>query len=128
MTVDTSLPAYWSHMATLQVAENAPNLAEILADLEFGFRLVPAAASPPGLLWYQLWVDGRRGPRRCGLIAHRLLAALQRLADLGDLPAFRILAGERWLGYSTAIAADESSEWLATKDKRAPLEVPDPRQ
>ena len=91
------LPADWCLMATVQVAADAPDLAEILADLDFGFRLAPAAASPPGYRWLNLLVDARRGERRCGYTAHRLLTALQRIAESGELPGFRIIAGERWL-------------------------------
>jgi len=84
-------------MATVQIAEDAPDLAAILADLDFGFGLEPAAASPPGFRWLNLSVDARRGPQRCGLTAHRLLSALTRLA--GDVPGFHVIAGERWLNY-----------------------------
>ena len=87
-------------MATVQVAEGAPDLAGILADLHFDFRLDPAVASPPGHRWFNLFVDARRGPRRCALIAHRLLSALKRIAEAGDLPGFDILAGERWLDHT----------------------------
>lgn len=89
----------WCLMATVQVAEGAPDLAGILADLHFDFRLDPAAASPPGYRWFNLFVDARRGLRRCALIAHRLLSALKRIAEAGDLPGFDILGGERWLEY-----------------------------
>lgn len=89
----------WRHMATVQVAEGAPDLAGILADLDFDFRLDAAPASPPGFRWFHLYVNARRGERRCALTAHRLLCALQRIADGGDLPEFRVIAGERWLDY-----------------------------
>lgn len=92
----------WWHMATIQVAENAPALAEILADLDWGFRLDPARASPPGYHWLELYVDARRGTHRCALIAHRLLSALKSISDAGDLPGFRLIAGERWLDYPEA--------------------------
>lgn len=87
--------SHWCLMATLQVAEDAPDLAAILADLDFGFRLEFAAFSPPGYRWLNLYVDARRGQRRCGLTAHRLLSALMRLADAGDISGYRVLAGER---------------------------------
>ena len=87
----------WLHMATIQVAENGPDLADILSDLDFGFRLEPAGASPSGYRWLELLVDARRGPCRCALTAHRLLCALQCIAGTGDLPGFRVIAGERWL-------------------------------
>lgn len=89
-------PRWWC-MATVQVAEGSPDLVTILADLDYGFRLVPAALSPPGYRWFHLLLDVRRGRRRCEVMAHRLLSALQRIAETGDLPSFRIIAGERWL-------------------------------
>jgi hypothetical protein len=95
----------WCLMATVQVAEGAPDLADILADLDFDFRLEPAAASPPGYRWLNLLVDARRGQRRCGLTAHRLLSALKRLAEGGDLPGFQVIAGERWLEYPASTEA-----------------------
>jgi hypothetical protein len=95
-------PSRWCLMATVQVAEGAPNLADILVDLDFDFRLDPAPASPPGHAWFHLLVDARRGQRRCELTAHRLLSALQRIAEAGDLPGFRVIAGERWLEYPAA--------------------------
>jgi hypothetical protein len=101
-------------MATVQVADTAPDLASILADLDVGFSLEPAAASPPGYRWLNLLVDARRGERRCAYAAHRLLSALQRIADTGELPGFHIIAGERWLdpcatGFSPALSTAESS-------------------
>ena len=90
-------PPEWCFMATVEVADNAPDLAAILADLDFAFRLEPAAASPPNVRWFNLLVDARRGERRCGHTAHRLLSALQRIAASGELPGFRIIVGERWL-------------------------------
>lgn len=89
-------PSQWCLMATLQVAEDAPDLPAILADLDFDFRL-ERTPSPPGVSWFNLLVDAGRGQRRCGRVAHRLLNALQSISECGDLPAFRIIAGERWL-------------------------------
>jgi len=89
-------PSQWCLMATVQVAEDAPDLPAILADLDFDFRL-ERAPSPLGVLWLNLLVDATRGPRRCGRVAHRLLNALKSISECGDLPAFRIIAGERWL-------------------------------
>jgi hypothetical protein len=83
-------------MAIIQVAEGAPDLPAILADLDFDFRL-ERTPSPPGVVWFDLLVDVRRGQRRCARIAHRLLNALHSIARCGDLPDFRIIAGERWL-------------------------------
>ena len=91
-------------MATVQVAEDAPDLPAILADLDFDFCLEPTL-SPPGVRWFNLMVDARRGPRRCALVAHRLLSALQSIALSGDLPAFKVIAGERWLE-RPAVAGD----------------------
>lgn len=87
----------WWLMATIQLAEDAPDLSEILADIDDGFRLRPAPCSPPGYRWLNLLVDSRRGWRRCAYTAHRLLGALQRIAEGGDLPGYGIIAGERWL-------------------------------
>lgn len=95
-------PSNWCLMATVQVAEHAPDLVDILADLDFNFRLEPAAASPPGYQWFNLLVDTGRGQRRCEITAHRLLSALKRLAEGGDLPGFQVIAGERWLEYPAA--------------------------
>ena len=89
-------PSQWCLMATLQVAEDAPDLQAILADLDFDFRL-ERTPSPPGVVWFNLLVEASRGPRRCGRVAHRLLNALHSIATCGDLPSFRIIAGERWL-------------------------------
>lgn len=101
-------------MATVQVAEGAPDLAEILTDLHFDFRLDPAAASPPGYRWFNLLVDARRGARRCALIAHRLLSALKRIAEAGDLPGFDILAGERWLDYAAPLEMGVSEKAVSS--------------
>jgi hypothetical protein len=107
-------PCRWCLMATFQVAEGAPDLADILADLDFGFRLEAAASSPPGYRWLNLYVDARRGPRRCGLTAHRLLSGLTHLAEAGDVPGFRVIAGEHWLEYpvspDTLTSSEEASE------------------
>lgn len=104
-------------MATVQVAEASPDLASILADLDYGFRLEHAASSPPGYQCFHLFLDVRRGRRRCEIMAHRLLSALQRIADTGDLPSFRIIAGERWL-------EGDAREWsLENLESAAPAEV-----
>lgn len=88
-------PAHWRHMATIEVAEQAPDLATLLADLDFDFRLDPEPA-PPGLRRFALRVNARRGERRCALTAHRLLGALKSIAATGDLPGFAIVAGAHW--------------------------------
>lgn len=93
--------ADWRLMATIEVGERAPDLAAILADLRFDFRLDPAVASPPGRRWFHLFVDACRGEQRCARSAHTLLHALQRIAQAGELADFRIVAGERWLNDPT---------------------------
>jgi len=101
-------------MATVQVADTAPDIASILTDLDIGFSLESAAASPPGFRWLNLLVDARRGERRCAYAAHRLLSALQRIADTGELPGFQIIAGDHWLdphavGFATGRSTTEAS-------------------
>lgn len=118
-----SRPSHWCLMATVQVADTAPDLASILADLDVGFSLEPAAASPPGYRWLNLLVDARRGERRCAYAAHRLLSALQRIADTGELPGFHIIAGERWLdpcaiGFSPTRPTTEASLPAADIERR----------
>ena len=108
-------PSQWCLMATLQVAEDAPDLQAILADLDFDFRL-ERIPSPPGVSWFNLLVNARRGQRRCALIAHRLLNALHSISRSGDLPSFRIIAGERWLqspepGDDTHRIESREEEW-----------------
>jgi hypothetical protein len=95
MTLKRTNPQ-WCLMATIQVDADAPDLAQILADLDFDFKLTPTS-SPPGVRWFNLYVDARRGPRRCAITAHRLLCAMSSIAATGELPSFRIIAGERWL-------------------------------
>lgn len=109
-------PSHWCLMATVQVAEGAPDLADILADLDLGFRLEPAAASPPGCRRLHLYIDARRGPRRCGLTAHRLLSALTHLAEAGDVPGFEVIAGERWLEYPMGSNSSISEAASASAD------------
>ncbi|HEU4664042.1 MAG TPA: hypothetical protein VFS55_08430 [Dokdonella sp.] len=82
-------------MATIEVAEQAPDLAALLADLDFDFRLDPMPA-PSGQRRFALRVNARRGERRCALTAHRLLGALKSIAATGDLPGFAIVAGAHW--------------------------------
>jgi hypothetical protein len=87
----------WRLMGTIEVAANAPRLANVLADLALDFRLETALASPPGYAWFDLYVDASRGERRCERTACMLLDALLRIAEAGEIPAFRIVAGEQWL-------------------------------
>jgi len=84
-------------MATIEIDANAPNLAGILADLRYDFRLDPADSSPPGRQRFDIHVDARGGERRAAITAHRLLHALARIAETGELGDFRIIHGERWL-------------------------------
>ena len=93
----TSHRAQWRWMATVELAAEAPDVSAVLQDLRYDFRLVEAAASPPGYRWLHLYVDACRGERRCILSTRCLLGALQRLAEIGELRHLRIIAGEQWL-------------------------------
>jgi len=113
-------PSQWCLMATLQVAEGAPDLPAILADLDFDFRL-ERTPSPAGVVWFNLLVDARRGHRRCARIAHRLLNALHSIAKCGDLPDFRIIAGERWLH---SPLPDDAMQPIESHSQGSPSESP----
>jgi hypothetical protein len=104
-------------MATLQIAEDGPDLPAILADLDFDFRL-ERAPSPPGVIWFNLLVDASRGQRCCARIAHRLLTALDSISKCGDLPAFRIIAGERWLHGRTP----DDAHWNLSHEEGLPTD------
>jgi|GEM_PF-2059644 len=109
----------WCLMATLEVAEGAPDLSAILTDLDFDFILEPIQA-PPGLRRFNLLLNERRGRRRCALVAHRLLNALQSIARTGDLPSFRIVAGERWLAYPDDLDAPDMMPIARVATRAAP--------
>jgi hypothetical protein len=96
----TSHRAQWRWMATVELAAAAPDVSAVLQDLRYDFRLVEAAASPPGYRWLHLYVDACRGERRCILSTRCLLGALKRLAEIGELQHLRIIAGEQWLDES----------------------------
>jgi hypothetical protein len=83
-------PPRWRRMATIELDADAPDVGEVLRDLRYDFELVDLPMPPPGRRWLQLRVDASRGERRCAMTAARLLDALRRLQEIGELPHLRI--------------------------------------
>ena len=91
----TPMPArrpLWRDMATIELDAGAPDVGEVLRDLRYDFELVDLPTAPPGRRWLQLRVDASRGERRCAMTTARLLDALRRLQEIGELPHLRIVA------------------------------------
>jgi hypothetical protein len=80
----------WRRMATIELDADAPDVREVLRDLRYDFELVDMPLAPPGRRWLQLRVDASRGERRCRMTAERLLDALRRLQEIGELRHLRI--------------------------------------
>jgi hypothetical protein len=97
MAISYRNESQWSPMATIEVGENCEDLAALVADESLDFRLQPAAQSPAGYRWFDLTVDASKGERRCARTAFALLSAMQRIADKGGIPDFRIVRGHHWL-------------------------------
>lgn len=87
----------WRLMGVVEVREDFDHLADLLTDATFDCRLQPSAESPAGFAWFDLLVDAAKGERRCARTAYAVLTALQRIADDGDIPEFRIVTGHQWL-------------------------------
>ncbi len=90
----TPLPggaSHWRRMATIELDAGAPDVGEVLRDLRYDFELVELPTAPPGRRWLQLRVDASRGERRCAMTAARLLDALRRLQEIGELAHLRIV-------------------------------------
>ncbi|MGH8172282.1 MAG: hypothetical protein ACREPX_04000 [Rhodanobacteraceae bacterium] len=96
----------WRLMAVIEVREDFGHLASVLKDPSLDFRLQASSESPRGYAWFDLLVDADKGERRCARTAHAVLTALQRIADDGDIPEFRIVNGHQWVRLGEA-AADE---------------------
>lgn len=97
MSISYQGEARWRLMAVIEVREDFDNLATVLTDPSLDFRLQASAESPRGYAWFDLLVDADKGERRCARTAYAVLNALQRIADDGDIPEFRIVNGHQWL-------------------------------
>lgn len=84
-------------VAGVEVRSPGADLVAYVGSQTSVFRLQPAAASPFGFAWYELFVDAAQGERRAAHAAHSVLSALQLASDAGWLEDFRIVFGEHWL-------------------------------
>jgi len=97
MSISYQGEAHWRRVAVIEVGADFDNLDAVLADPSLDFRLQPSAESPSGYAWFDLLVDADKGERRCARTAYAVLTAMQRIANDGDIPDFRIVTGHQWL-------------------------------
>lgn len=109
MSISLGQESNWRQMATIEVRDDFDDFASVLADLSLDFRIEPAHESPPGYIWFHLLIDAGKGERRCARTAYALLTAMQRIAEEGSIPDFRIVAGEQWLqiGETGGVSRDD---------------------
>lgn len=94
-------------MATVEVACDVHDFAQLIHDDVLEFQIEPAGKSPPGVQWFIVFVDFSKGERRAARTAWAVLAALQRSAEAGCIAGFRVIDGQRWLALETASTTSE---------------------
>lgn len=87
----------WRQVAIVEVADDAMDFAQLVADDTLHFRSQPAANAPTGYHWYEILVDTSGGDRRVARTAWAILTALKRSSETGLLDGFRIVNGQQWL-------------------------------
>jgi hypothetical protein len=93
-------------VAGTEVRAESSNFGEVLADREQEFHIAPAAASPPGYHWFDIYVDAQRGERRAAATAHTILSALVEGSTKGWIEDFRILFGKQYLQVGETLASE----------------------
>ena len=97
MSIPLNPAAGWRQVARLEVIGDAPALLQLIDDESPDYRIEPAHNSPHGFSWFDVRVDFSVGDRRAAHTAYAFLTALQRAADDGLLPGYRLINGQEWL-------------------------------
>lgn len=97
-------------MAVVEIGDEVDGLDELIQE-DGPLYQWRAVDSPKGYFWYELHVDSVGTEYRAARTAWAVLSALQRLAEQGKLPDFRIVSGGELLNMPPldAQSADESA-------------------
>lgn len=103
MTKVLSLQDDWRHVATIEIAEVPSGADGVSGEAMRHARLVPSEHSPTDARRYDVLVDFGIGARQAAHAASAALAHLQRTADEGRLPGYRLVNGLHWLELSAIL-------------------------
>jgi len=111
----------WRHMATVEIARDVADFAQLIEDDTLKFQVEAAGAAPDGAQRFFLCMDVAGGERRAARTAWAVLTALRRSADAGFIDGFRVTWGEHWLtlGDAAERAAPGPAEAAATQTSRS---------
>lgn len=87
----------WRTMAMVELDGVVGALDEILSDLRFDCRVIPAPPSRMDKLRFYVIADASRGQQRAVRSAMVLLSALDAIAQSGEFAGFRVIAAEERL-------------------------------
>ncbi|MBA8886366.1 hypothetical protein FHW12_000557 [Dokdonella fugitiva] len=103
----------WQRIAVFEIDADAPIVDDLRGNAPDSRHLIiPARESPPGLRWYEVYVDFGIGEVLAIRLAQAQLQAVQRWATAGLMPGFRLVSGVEWL---TADGVRPRTEWRLDK-------------
>lgn len=89
----------WQRIAVFEIDADAPIVDDLRGNAPDSRHLIiPARESPPGVRWYEIYVDFGIGDVQAIRLAQAQLQAVQRWADRGQMPGYRLVCGDEWLG------------------------------
>lgn len=88
----------WQRIAVFEIEADAPIVDNLRGNApDSPYLIIPARESPPGLRWYEIYVDFGIGEVLAIRLAQGQLEAVQRWANAGLMPGFRLVSGREWL-------------------------------
>ncbi|HEU4664126.1 MAG TPA: hypothetical protein VFS55_08860 [Dokdonella sp.] len=88
----------WQRIAVFEVDADAPIVDNLRGNApDSPHLIIPARESPCGMRWYEIYVDFGIGEVLAIRLAQSQLQAVQRWADAGLMPGFRLVSGSEWL-------------------------------
>ena len=94
----SNMSGAWQRIAVFEIDADAPIVDDLRGNAPDSRHLViPARESPPGLRWYEIYVDFGIGEVLAIRLAQAQVQAVQRWATEGLMPGFRLVSGHEWL-------------------------------
>jgi hypothetical protein len=88
----------WQRIAVFEIDADAPVVDDLRGNAPDSRHLIiPARESPPGLRWYEIYVDFGIGEVLAIRLAQAQLQTVQRWAAAGRMPGYRLVSGHEWL-------------------------------
>ncbi|HEY6941480.1 hypothetical protein [Dokdonella sp.] len=88
----------WQRVAVFEIEADAPIVDDLRGNApDSPCLIIPARESPPGVRWYEIYIDFGIGEVLAIRLAQSQLEAVQRWANAGLMPGFRLINGREWL-------------------------------